>query len=199
VPLFSTNGAHQLAMENAEVSYFAQFYDAAQSQLLRQQLLQEISWDTHFVNMFGKSMPSPRRSSWHGDAHCHYTYSNVRYAPKAWTPLLQAVREKLALANLGQFNCVLANHYRDGSDSMGWHSDDERELGSNPVIASVSFGASRTFCFRSRSGGERVDLTLADGSLLLMAGATQSHWQHALPKTKVVSSDRVNLTFRWIA
>jgi alkylated DNA repair dioxygenase AlkB len=196
----------KIPLADADIQFDAAFFDATIALDLMRELQETTPWETHVVRIFGREMPAPRQSSWHGDAHCSYRYSNVVYRPKAWTPALSHVRARLLSAGFGDFNCVLANWYRSGSDSMGWHSDDEPELGDQPTIASLSFGAPRRFCLRrkSKSVGDVSDvskhqLLLTPGSLLLMAGNTQKYWQHALPKTARVGAPRINLTFRQIA
>ena len=189
----------KIPLSDANVQFCAQFFDQAKATELLRDLIASTPWETHFVHIFGREIASPRLSSWHGDAHCSYRYSKVRYEPKSWTPCLTEVREKLAHAGIGDFNCVLANFYRSGSDSMGWHSDSEPELGSEPLIASISVGAARRFCLRHKTLADKAELVLNSGSLLVMAQGTQQNYQHALPKMAQVGAPRVNLTFRWIA
>jgi len=148
--------------------------------------------------MFGRVVDSPRLSAWIGDEDAVYRYSGTRFVPRPWTPELLALRDRVAAACGVPFNSVLANLYRDGADRMGWHSDDEPELGPRPVIASVSLGAERTFRFRAKAGGETVAIELPHGSLLTMAGDTQRLYRHELPARKRVTGPRINLTFRWI-
>lgn len=189
----------KIPLVDADVQIAAQFFDNAKATQLLRGLIATTPWETHFVHIFGRKIPAPRQSSWHGEPHCSYRYSKVRYEPKLWTPCLTIVREALARAGIGEFNCVLANFYRSGADSMGWHSDDEAELGANPLIASLSFGAARRFCLRHKTLPEKTELVLSSGSLLVMAGDTQENYQHALPKMAGVGMPRVNLTFRQIA
>ncbi len=189
----------KIPLVDADVQYCAQFFDPAKTGELLSDLIATTPWETHYVHIFGREIPAPRQSSWHGDRHCSYGYSKVRYEPKAWTPCLTAVRNKLASAGIGDFNCVLANFYRSGSDSMGWHSDSEPELGPDPLIASVSLGAPRRFCLRHKTVVDKAELLLTSGSLLVMAQGAQKHYQHALPKMAGVGAPRVNLTFRRIA
>lgn len=200
----------KIPLHDADVQFCAQFFDAAKATELLRDLIASTPWETHLVHIFGREIASPRLSSWHGDPQCSYRYSRMRYEPKAWTSHLSEVREKLAREGVGEFNCVLANFYRSGADSMGWHSDSEPELGTNPLIASVSFGAPRRFCLRHKAPGEklannalpgqyRAELLLNSGSLLVMADGTQKNYQHALPKMAKVGAPRVNLTFRQIA
>lgn len=148
--------------------------------------------------MFGRVVDSPRLSAWIGDADATYRYSGTRFVPHPWTPSLQALRDRVAEACGARFNSVLANLYRSGGDRMGWHSDDEPELGPEPLIASLSLGAERTFRFRAKSGGEAVAVELGHGSLLRMAGATQRLYKHELPARARIAAPRINLTFRLI-
>ena len=189
----------KIPLVDANIHYCAQFFDAASAAELLRDLIATTPWETHFVRIFGREIPAPRQSSWHGDPHCSYRYSKVRYEPKAWTPALTQVRNILAMTGIGEFNCVLANFYRSGSDSMGWHSDSEPELGPDPLIASVSLGAPRRFCLRHKMGPDKHELLLTSGSLLVMAEGAQKNYQHALPKMANVGAPRVNLTFRQIA
>jgi alkylated DNA repair dioxygenase AlkB len=188
-----------LALPDALVQYAPAFFSPELADALIAELIADTPWENHAVRIFGREIAAPRLSSWHGDPHCQYRYSNVCYTPKPWTPALSRVRAALSAAGVGDFNCVLANFYRSGLDSMGWHSDSEAELGRNPRIASLSFGALRRFCLRHRTRPElRHEVALTHGSLLVMAGTTQHFWQHALPKMARVGSPRVNLTFRSI-
>ncbi len=158
----------------------------------------ELPWQCHRIRIFGREVPSPRLSSWHGDPGTDYRYSGHRHVAQAWTATLTELRTRL-LDTLGfDFNAVLVNLYRNGSDSMGWHADDERELGPQPLIASISLGASRRFVLRRRDRQHRYELNLSHASLLLMLGATQQAWQHALPRQLRVLEPRINLTFRSI-
>jgi alkylated DNA repair dioxygenase AlkB len=180
------------------VRYFADAF-ARDADALRDALVREIPWERHRIRIFGREVDSPRLSCWIGDEGTDYTYSRTRFEPRAWTPSLAAIREALTTRFDLRFNSVLANLYRDGRDSMGWHSDDEPELGDAPVIASLSFGAPRRFRFRSRETRELAgSIELAHGSLLVMAGATQRLYQHDLPRSARIDDARVNFTFRRI-
>ncbi|MFY7961598.1 MAG: alpha-ketoglutarate-dependent dioxygenase AlkB family protein [Elsteraceae bacterium] len=162
-------------------------------------LLRQTPWREDRLRLGGREVTAPRRVSWHGDPHCVYRYSGARHDPTAWFPALADLRDAVADATGHRFNCALLNLYQDGQDSMGWHSDDEPELGSNPVVASVSLGAERRFRFRSRQAPEETHaLMLGHGSLLLMQPGCQGRWRHALPKSAAVSNPRINVTFRWI-
>lgn len=163
------------------------------------QLRAEIAWEQHHLKIFGRTLASPRLSCWIGDADAVYTYSRTRFEPRPWTPRLAALRAALRDCCAQDFNSVLCNLYRDGRDSMGWHSDDEPELGAEPTIASLSLGATRRFRLRhKRDPALRLELDLPAGSLLVMSGATQRHYRHDLPRALRVSEPRLNLTFRCV-
>jgi alkylated DNA repair dioxygenase AlkB len=188
-----------LLLPQAEVSYIENWLDPAAAGVTLAALLTEVPYTQHHVRMFGRTLPAPRLSAWIGDPGASYTYSRVRHQPLPWTPTLAALRDRLDNQLSVRFNSVLVNRYRDGRDSMGWHADDERELGDEPLIASVSLGAVRTLRFRARSATKfDAAVSLASGSLLLMAGRTQQLYQHALPKTREAVGERINLTFRVI-
>jgi alkylated DNA repair dioxygenase AlkB len=189
----------RLPVEDADIRFWPAALGIAEASELLERLLTEIDWQQEEVLIFGQRRPVPRLVAWHGDPGANYTYSGTPHRPLPWTPALALVRERVLLLTGCAFNSVLLNLYRDGRDGMGWHSDDEPELGRDPVIASVSLGAPRRFCLRHRRHkDQRLDVSLGHGSLLLMAGATQHHWVHAVPKTAVPVGQRVNLTFRQI-
>ncbi len=180
-----------------------QFWSRNEADVLLARLRDELDWRQHHVRLFGKERPAPRLSAWYGDKGVAYTYSGIRHQAVPWLPVLEQVRDRIqaGLAGLdpGRFNGVLGNRYREGADGMGWHSDDESELGPAPVIASASFGAPRRFVLRHRASGHREQLQLGHGSLLIMAGTSQRCWQHAVPKTRRPCGERINLTLRRIA
>jgi alkylated DNA repair dioxygenase AlkB len=184
-----------IPLQGADIRYDANAF-ASRSDALFEALHRETPWEQHRLRIFGRDVGSPRLSCWVGDEGTAYKYSGTLFEPHAWTPTLAALRDELAERFDLRFNSVLANLYRDGRDSMGWHSDDEPELGREPLIASVSFGVERRFRFRSRET-KRVVLAidLASGSLLVMRGATQRLYHHDLPKTARAGA-RINLTFR---
>lgn len=142
--------------------------------------------------------PYPRLTALYGDDGLVYTYSGVSYPCLPWTAELERVRQRVEEASGADFNSVLLNLYRDGRDSMGWHADDEPELGTNPVVPSVSLGAPRRFVLRHNRTKRRIEYTLAHGSLLIMSGTLQHFWKHQLPKTARPVGERINLTFRKI-
>lgn len=165
-------------------------------------LLAVVPWEVHRLRLFGREVAAPRLSCWIGDPDARYRYSGTDFAPRPWPPALLPLRPRLRARTGVDFNSVLANLYRDGGDAMGWHSDDEPELGAQPVIASLSLGATRRFVLKPRAGrasgggAQRLSLDLAPGSLLLMRGDTQRNYRHALPRTSRVVGPRINLTFR---
>jgi alkylated DNA repair dioxygenase AlkB len=190
----------RLAMADAEVIYYPQFFDPSQSQIFMRKLLQlsEQDWQQHQIKMFGKIIPEPHLSAFYGD--CPYRYSGITRQPLPWHQTLLTIKQAIEILVTVKFNVVLLNFYRDGYDSMGWHSDDEKDIES-PIIASVSLGATRKFSFRRKDNHEvKVSLDLADGDVLIMAGETQKFWQHQIPKTatKIASQTlpRINLTYR---
>lgn len=163
-------------------------------------LLQETAWRAEHISLWGKQYLQPRLTAWHGDAEAVYRYSGMTLTPLPWTALLTELRQAVEDATACRFNSVLLNYYRDQNDSMGFHSDDEAELGPAPAIASLSFGAARTFIlkYKSKKTCKPIKLALGDGALLLMAGATQKNWRHGINKESGACGPRVNLTFRKI-
>lgn len=178
-----------------------QFLPAAEAETLFQTLLNETPWQQQRIRVYGKEYPEPRLTAWYGDAGARYEYSGIVHEPLAWTPVLGELRARIVAASGERFNSVLLNQYRDGRDSVGWHSDDEPELGLHPCVASLSLGVPRRFLLRPRqkNGAASFGLDLPAGSLLVMKGAIQANWQHALPKTARVHEPRINLSFRQVA
>lgn len=159
-----------------------------------------ITWRNDSITMYGKTHPQPRLTAWYGDNRIEYSYSGIHMKALPWTPLLLKLKNQLE-AELGvTFNSVLVNYYRDGNDHMSYHSDDEKELGPNPTIASLSFGETRSFQLKHKYDLEleTVSLPITDGSLVVMKGELQHFWQHKIAKTKKLIGPRVNLTFRMI-
>jgi len=163
-------------------------------------LTAEISWRQERITLFGKTHLQPRLLCWMGDPGCSYLYSGVRHEPEPWHELVTVLRIRVEGLTGAHFNSVLLNHYRDGGDSMGFHADDEPELGDQPTIASLSFGAARIMHFRHRHDSDvpTQRIALHDGSLLIMGPTVQRDWKHAIPKTRQAVSPRINLTFRQI-
>ena len=173
--------------------------DASEADAVFGALRSEVRWEARSIRLFGREVLQPRLMSWVGDPSAVYVYSRVRWDPQPWTPTLSRLRDRL-VDQLGvPFDSVLCNLYRDGQDSMGKHADDEPELGEDPVIASISLGATRRFLLgNKRDKALQVERPLTHGSLLVMAGATQRDWVHWVPKERRVAEERINLTFRWI-
>ncbi|WP_353202847.1 alpha-ketoglutarate-dependent dioxygenase AlkB [Polynucleobacter sp.] len=178
--------------------YLPAFMNAEESVSLFDQLQKSLRWEADQVMMFGKLVTTRRKVAWAGDPECAYTYSGVKKSPQAWTPELLSIKTQLEELTQSEFNSCLLNFYHDGSDGMGWHSDDEKELDANSPIASLSLGAQRKFAFRHKVDKTTIPLYLESGSVLIMHSPTQQFWQHTLLKTKTVSNPRINLTFRKI-
>lgn len=185
-----------IPFEDGELAWMAQLPLPWTNAEVMARLIAETAWREETVRVFGRRYLQPRLSAWHGDAA--YTYSGLRLEPLPFTPLLDTLRRAVEQASGQAFNSVLLNYYRNGRDSMGMHSDDEPELGPQPVIASLSFGAARTFILKHKYNKKTVRLELTDGSLLLMAGESQQYWLHGINKTSRPMQPRVNLTFRKI-
>lgn len=198
--LFSPNYAAQnLLPKDGCTVFYPHFFEKSVSDNLFLQLKESIAWRAEEIKIYGRWVMQPRLTAWYGDEGKAYRYSGIEMKPLPWTPYLLEIKNKIEKQCDVSFNSVLLNYYRTGADSMGWHSDDEPELGKNPVIASVSFGAERMFCLRHKEDKKlQVKVKLTSGSLLYMGGETQHHWQHALPKTAKPVGKRINLTFRRI-
>jgi len=185
-----------IPIEDGELYFMPRLPLRQDSAAVLERLLAETAWRAEAITLWGKQMLQPRLSAWYGDAR--YSYSGMTLEPQPFTPLQLEIKQAVEQASGQRFNSVLLNYYRDGQDSMGFHSDDEKELGRNPVIASVSFGDPRTFILKHKRLPKTVKLALGDGSLLVMAGALQHHWRHGINKEKSACGPRVNLTFRHI-
>ena len=160
--------------------------------------MEQIAWKHDEAKIFGKHYITKRMAAWYGDSEFDYTYSKVTKRAHIWTPELLELKSKVEDVSGDTFNSCLLNLYHDGNEGMGWHSDDEKTLGDEMCIASVSLGAERNFAFKHKQSKEKVNVLLQHGSLLLMKGATQKNWLHRLPPTKKVTRPRINLTFRTI-
>ena len=179
------------------LAYHPGLFEPRAADGLFRELRDSIPWRQPHIRLFGRELSSPRLAAWYGDAGAVYTYSGLRNEPLPWTAALSAVRRRVQAAVGASFNSVLANYYRDGDDAMGWHSDDEAELDPASPIASISLGCARRFSVKHRRRcGTRLDLTLENGSLLVMRPTMQRDWRHALPRARGVGSGRINLTFR---
>ena len=186
----------RLDLADADIHWLPDFLEQSLADTLFRALVQEIEWRDDQIHLFGKTHPLPRRQQWFADDERAYTYSNIRMHPVPWSAALSSVRTAVTRQTGLHFNTCLANLYRNGADSNGWHSDDEPELGPDPIVASVSFGVARDFRLRHKHTGQTHTLKLTHGSLLLMGSGSQTHWQHSLPKRKRITEPRVNLTFR---
>ncbi len=188
-----------ICAEQLELSYFPKFLGKAKADECYLKLTENLDWQIEYYRMFGKILPSPRLIAWYGNEGLNYRYSGINHPAIPWTKELLAIKTIIETNMNHSFNSVLANFYRNGQDSMGWHADDEPELGINPVIASLSLGESRRLCFRNTSSPRQsFNISLEHGSLLVMSGQTQHFWQHSIPKTKANCQSRINLTFRLI-
>ena len=185
---------------------YPRLFSVTESEGFLDSLKEEVDWRSERITMFGRSIVLPRLTAWFGDPGMSYTYSGISTRPDAWTPTLLRIKARIEAVTTSRFNSVLANYYRDGSDSVSWHSDDEPELGGDPVIGSVSFGSERPFLLRHKAerGGKgpqapsRLTLCLPNGSYLEMGPGTQRNWLHQLPKRPRQTGARINLTFRRI-
>ena len=188
-----------LALPDADIIYYPEFYDSSAADLLFTALEKDILWQQDHIKIFGKIHPQPRLTALYGDEGKYYSYSNIKMQPHPWNLLLQKIKSEVEKVAETHFSTVLLNYYRDGKDSNGWHADNEKELGLNPVIASLSFGAERVFQLKHNSDkGQKQNIVLQHGSLLLMKGITQHFWKHQIPKTAKPIGPRINLTFRLI-
>ncbi len=196
---YSMSIGERIALRDAELHYIPAFYSQSESQQVTEQLIATVPWQQDTLNFGGRQVLVPRLQAWYGDPTAHYGYSGLRLTPLSWTPALLAIKTAIEKSFDVSFNSVLLNYYRDGQDSVAWHSDDEAELGPDPLIASLSFGAERRFELKHRDGRtQKINIELADGSLLLMGSGMQRHWSHQLPKQPWVTRPRLNLTFRLI-
>lgn len=189
---------HPLDLAGADVSLMDGFLSRFDADTALAGLRGDVNWRQDTIKIFGRVHPVPRLQQWFGDPGLSYRWSGIPMAPEPWLPVLTALRDRIEKATGKLPNAVLANWYRNGNDTVGWHADDESELGFNPFIASLSLGAARDFVLRPRvrEGRADVSIPLRHGSLLVMQGSTQTNWLHSLPRRKKVWADRINLTFR---
>lgn len=198
--LFSVNGWESLPLPSASVRIWRGWLDDIAAQSFYDHLVTSLRWEQPTLTIAGKKHPIPRLQAWYGDAEAVYRYSGTTFVPMPWTTVLSDIRFRLEELCEARFNSVLANWYRHGADSMGFHADNEPELGSRPVIASLTLGGTRRFVLKPYRGmnAESFSIDLGNGDLLEMSGETQDFWQHGVPKTTKVVIPRVNLTFRYI-
>ena len=186
-------------LPDADIEYYPNFFDITRADDFFELLKNEIPWQQDNITVFGKTHPQPRLTSLFGNEGKEYKYSNIVMKPNPWNPVLLLLKNEIEAVCNESFSTVLLNLYRDGKDSNGWHADNEKELGTNPVIASVSFGTERSFHLQHNSLKEqKLKINLEHGSLLIMKGSTQHFWKHQIPKTAKPIGSRINLTFRII-
>lgn len=189
-----------IKIPNGKITFYEGFFNLEESQTLMMHLIETIDWSQDEVVVYGKKHKIPRLNAWYGDEGKVMKYSGLTLEPKKWTPELMEIKTKIEQMTGFEFNSCLLNYYRDGQDGMGWHQDNEKELGINPVIASVTFGETRPFQLKHIHEKElkKIDIPLSNGSLLIMADETQHFWKHQIPKTTRKLAERINLTFRKI-
>lgn len=181
---------------DGEVNYYGTVLQNPQSYYER--LMEEVAWQNDQTLIFGRLITTKRMVAWYGDEALEYTYSGMKKVASPWNTTLLELKRIVEHLTHETFNSCLLNLYHDGNEGMGWHSDAEKDLKENGTIASLSLGAERKFSFRHKQSKKRIDLTLENGSLLLMRGTTQKYWLHQLPKSKKITRGRINLTFRTI-
>ena len=187
-----------IPIEDGQLRFQENYIPAEESDELLRHLLAELAWREEDIMIAGRRVRAPRLVCWYGDPDARYRYSGIIHEPLLWLPILSTLKSRIQTTCGRPFNSVLANLYRDGHDSMGWHADQEKELGINPEIASLSFGATRLFRLRHNRTGQMLELPLNHGSLLWMGGSLQHHWRHCVPKCRGITTARVNLTYRTI-
>lgn len=189
-----------LQLPNSDIAYYLNFLESAQAAYYFNILRETTAWRQDNITVFGKTYPQPRLTALFGDSNKPYSYSNITMYPNSFPKVLLELRGKLEDETGIRFNCCLLNLYRNGQDSNGWHADDERELGHNPSIASITLGQERYFHLKHKEKKElKHKLLLEHGSLLLMKGETQHFWLHQIPKTTKPIKERINITYRVIA
>jgi len=187
-------------LPNAQIEFYPYFFNENESHILMTTLKKEIVWQQDKMNIYGKEVNLPRLTAWYGENNKNYYFSGISLKSLYWTDTLLQIKKKIKKAEEVDFNSVLLNLYRNGQDSINWHTDAEKELGKNPIIASVSFGETRKFQLKHKFNInlDIVSIDLLNGSLLIMKGETQHFWLHQVPKTTKVIGERINLTFRTI-
>jgi len=188
-----------LNLPDAEVRLYPEFFSGPEADRLLAELQDTTAWRQETFKLYGKVVPFPRLTAWYGDEGTSYIYSGIENTPLPWTPAILEVKRAVEPLSGVVSNSVLLNRYRTGKDSVSWHADDEPEFGENPVIASVSFGGTRSFQLKHKKRKElKASVELTHGSLLIMRGGTQANWLHQIPKTAKHVEERLNLTFRAI-
>ena len=193
------NEVEEIPIKDGELRLYPNLFSPEESEVYFTQLKENIKWKQEEIKIHGKIIPIPRLTAWFGDAGKTYMYSGITVEPEPWTPTLLEIKSKIEEVSNVTFNSVLLNFYRNERDSVSWHSDDEPELGKDPIIGSVSFGDVRTFQLKHKTDKNlKINKDLPDGSYLEMAGSTQHHWLHQIPKRTRKIGPRINLTFRII-
>ncbi len=187
---------YRIDVPDADIFYIPDFLSKVESKIMFHIFLDNIIWRQDDIKIFGKYIAQPRLTALYGDENKSYGYSNIRMLPNKWIPELLDIKQKIEERVAAKFTTVLLNLYRDGNDSNGWHSDNEKELGVNPIIASISLGAEREFQMKHKILDIKSKIYLSPGSLFVMRGETQKNWKHQIPKTKKIIEKRINLTFR---
>lgn len=187
-----------IEIKDGQYIHIPDFYSEQQADYYLDTFKEGIAWKQESMFLYGKEVKFPRLTAWYGDNDKPYSFSGITLQPLGWTEELRAIKNAIEPISDTKFNSVLLNRYRDGNDSISWHTDAEKELGRNPIIASVNFGAERVFQLRHILTKERIDIPLKHGSLLVMSGPIQHFWQHQVPKSKKIYQERINLTFRCI-
>lgn len=198
--LFNNDDPHDINLlpKDGIVKYYGHVMSKAEADNYAKALMDTIEWKNDEAIIFGKRIITKRKVAWYGDTAFSYTYSKTTKQALQWTPELIELKSIAEKVTGETYNSCLLNLYHNGDEGMAWHSDAEKDLKKNGAIASMSFGAERKFMFKHKTTGEKISLVLAHGSLLLMAGTTQTHWLHRLPPTKIIKTPRINLTFRTI-
>lgn len=196
--LFQNHKPRQILPRDGVAYYHGAIIDEAESDRFFQTLMDEIHWQHDRLKLYGKEIVTRREVAWHGNEPYKYTYSRSTKTAKPWTPTLKQLKTKVEAASNQIYNCCLLNLYHSGEEGMAWHADDEKELLPEGAIASLSFGPARRFIFRHNRQKDKCEIELENGSLLVMQGTTQTHWQHSLPPMRRVKTPRINLTFRTI-
>lgn len=193
-----SRASNYILNKDGTVNYYGKIISSEEANQYFDLLMRNIQWENDDLVFFGKRVTTKRKVAWYGDSEYSYTYSNTTKRALAWTKELLQLRQVVEKYEGTKFNTCLLNLYHNGNEGMGWHSDDEKPLGKNNIIASLSFGAERKFSFKHKQTKQTVSLVLEHGSLLIMKDATQTNWLHSLPKSKNITQPRINLTFRTI-
>ena len=201
LPDCDSEAVEKIDLPDAEVLLFRNLFSKNEADALFEELRQAVSWQREKINLYGKEYALPRLTAWYGEPNKTYIYSGITVEASPWIPVILKIKERIERVSNVPFNSVLLNRYRNGSDGVSWHADDEPELGENPVIGSVSLGEERSFQMKHKTdkNAKNKAILLENGSYLLMQGPTQHHWLHQIPKSKRSLDERINLTFRNVA